>query len=70
MNMVITEYKLVIEETVGNKYYGIDSFEDKINQMIKRGWQPQGGITRTAVVRGRLTVQEHTITQAMVKYSS
>jgi len=40
MNMVITEYKLVIKETVGDKYYGIDSFEDKINQMIKRGWQP------------------------------
>jgi hypothetical protein len=70
MNMVITEYKLVAEKLVGDEYYGIDSFENKINRMIKSGWQPQGGITRTAVVRGRLTVEEHTITQAMIKYSS
>ena len=63
----ITKYKLVRDSFVGDKYHGMSTFEDKINTLIRSGWVPQGGATRTAICRGRLTVQEHTITQAMVR---
>ena len=63
----ITKYKLVRDSFAGDKYHGISTFEDKINTLIKSGWVPLGGATRTAICRGRLTVQEHTITQAMVR---
>ena len=62
----ITKYKLVSANCTGDKYDGMSIFEDKINTQIKNGWVPLGGPTRTAICRGRLTVQEHTITQAVV----
>ena len=62
----ITKYKLVSANCTGDKYDGMSIFEDKINTQIKNGWIPLGGPTRTAICRGRLTVQEHTITQAVV----
>jgi hypothetical protein len=66
----ITENKLVSKSFTGDNYdTGISIFEDKIKKQIKLGWTPFGGPTRTAICRGRLTVQEHTITQAMVQYA-
>ena len=66
------QYQLVsVEFTVGGKFLkfdGIKQFEEKVNLRLGDGWVPLGGPTRTAICRGRLTVEEHTITQALVKY--
>mgnify|MGYP000011011845 FL=1 len=65
----ITKYKFVSSEIIDGKNKYLDSFELEVNRMIKQGWVPLGGPARTAICRGRLTVEEHTMVQAMVQYS-
>ena len=65
----ITKYMLVSSYIIDEKNKWLDSFELEVNKMIMGGWVPLGGPARTAICRGRLTVQEHTMVQAMVKYS-
>ena len=65
----ITKYKFVKSEIIDGKNKYLDSFELEVNKMIKQGWVPLGGPARTAICRGRLTVEEHTMVQAMVTYS-
>ena len=64
----IKKYKL-LSDKLDEKNVGMSSFELNVNKRIMEGWVPLGGPTRTAICRGRLTVQEHTITQAMVQCS-
>mgnify|MGYP001570820483 CR=1 FL=1 len=67
MERIITRYKLISMAKFGDND-ALDVFERDVSKMIRRGWEPLGGPARTAICRGRLTVEEHTIVQAMVQY--
>jgi hypothetical protein len=59
----ITAYSIV------NEFEGPDRLQEKVNELIRRGWQPLGGISITFMAMDEENELSQVLMQAMVQYA-